>query len=72
MSREEWKRLAAHIDISCVQAFHTRQEIDQMITFAKEEGVAAVFTFPAYSKYVVEKLRNRPGIHAGGVVSFLR
>ena len=70
MSREEWKRLAAHIDISCVQAFHTRQEIDQMITFAKEEGVAAVFTFPAYSKYVVEKLRNRPGIHAGGVVSF--
>lgn len=70
MSRDERMRLASHMDISCVQAFHTRQEIDQMVAFAKEEQVAAVFTLPAYSEYTARKLRDTRTVHTGGVVSF--
>ena len=70
MNKEERRNLARYMDISCVQAFHTRQEIDQMIAFAKEELVAAVFTLPAYSEYTAMKLQDTPEVHAGGVVSF--
>lgn len=67
---EERGKLASQMDISCVQAFHTRQEIDRMIAFAKEESMAAVFTMPAYSEYTAKQLRDTPKVHAGGVVSF--
>ena len=70
MNREERMSLARHMDISCVQAFHTRQEIDRMIAFAKEEMVAAVFTLPVYSEYTAMKLQDTPKVHTGGVVSF--
>ena len=35
-------KLAGQIDISCVQAFHTLKEIDEMIEIAKKYGFAAV------------------------------
>lgn len=70
MIEELHNKLARQIDISCVQAFHTRDEIDQMITFAKEERFACVFTLPAYTEYAVKMLRNDKDIHVGGVVSF--
>lgn len=66
-TREE---LARHIDVSCVQAFHTRDEIDWMIEAAKKYRFACVFTLPAFSSYVAERLFREPDISAGGVVSF--
>ena len=62
--------LARKIDISCVQAFHTRAEIDRMIEAAIQYRFAAVFTLPAFSSYVAEHLSSYPEIHTGGVVSF--
>ena len=44
--------LAKKIDISCVQAFHTRDEIDSMVEAAIRYHFAAVFTLPAFSSYV--------------------
>lgn len=62
--------LAKKIDISCVQAFHTYNEIDAMIQAAIYYHFAAAFTLPAFSSYVAEKLAPYPDIHAGGVISF--
>ena len=62
-TREE---LARHIDVSCVQAFHTRDEIDWMIEAAKKYRFACVFTLPAFSSYVAERLFREPDISAGG------
>lgn len=64
------KTLAHKIDISCVQAFHTRAEIDHMIEAAIQYHFAAVFTLPAFSSYVAEKLQPFPEVHTGGVISF--
>ena len=45
---EEQKKLMRQIDISCVQAFHTMDEIDAMVELAKKYRLAAVFTLPAF------------------------
>ena len=47
--------LAKKIDISCVQAFHTRDEIDSMIEAAIRYHFAAAFTLPAFSSYIAKK-----------------
>ena len=62
--------LAKKIDISCVRAFHTRDEIDSMVEAAIRYHFAAVFTLPAFSSYVAKKLADYPDIHTGGVISF--
>ena len=49
---EEQKKLMRQIDISCVQAFHTMDEIDAMVELAKKYRLAAVFTLPAFSAHV--------------------
>ncbi len=66
----ELANLAKKVDISCVQAFHTRDEIDTMIQAAIHYHFAAAFTLPAFSSYVAEKLAPYPDIHTGGVISF--
>ncbi len=66
----ELTELAKKIDISCVQAFHIRDEIDSMIQAAIHYHFAAAFTLPAFSSYVAEKLAPYPDIHTGGVISF--
>ena len=38
---EEQKKLMRQIDISCVQAFHTMDEIDAMVELAKKYRLAA-------------------------------
>ena len=57
--------LARKTDISCVQAFHTRDEIDAMIEAAIHCRFAAAFTLPAFSSYVAVKLAPYPDIQAG-------
>ena len=52
---EEQKKLMRQIDISCVQAFHTMDEIDAMVELAKKYRLAAVFTLPAFSAHVAER-----------------
>ena len=55
---EEQKKLMRQIDISCVQAFHTMDEIDAMVELAKKYRLAAVFTLPAFSAHVAERLQD--------------
>ena len=51
--------LARKTDISCVQAFHTRDEIDAMIEAAIHCRFAAAFTLPAFSSYVAARNTDR-------------
>lgn len=69
-TEDEIKKLMHQIDVSCVQAFHTVNEIDRMVETAKKYQFAAVFTMPAFSAYVANKLKEYSDIHTGGVVSF--
>ena len=63
---EEQKKLMRQIDISCVQAFHTMDEIDAMVELAKKYRLAAVFTLPAFSAHVAERLQEiRPDRRSG-------
>ena len=64
---EEQKKLMRQIDISCVQAFHTMDEIDAMVELAKKYRLAAVFTLPAFSAHVAERLQDTREIHAGEI-----
>ncbi len=70
MNEDEKKALCRQIDISCVRAFHTKEEIDVMILLAKKYHFAAVFALPCYTAYVADKLMGYDDIHVGGVVSF--
>ena len=56
---EEQKKLMRQIDISCVQAFHTMDEIDAMVELAKKYRLAAVFTLPAFSAHVAERRQGK-------------
>ena len=46
--------LAKKIDISCVRAFHTRDEIDSMVEAAIRYHFAAAFTLPAFYRQAKE------------------
>ena len=65
---EEQKKLMRQIDISCVQAFHTMDEIDAMVELAKKYRLAAVFTLPAFSAHVAERLQDTREIHAAAEI----
>ncbi|ERI89873.1 deoxyribose-phosphate aldolase [Clostridiales bacterium oral taxon 876 str. F0540] len=58
------------IDISCVRADHSLEEIDQMILAAKKYEFICAFALPSFTSYLVEQLKNEPHIMVGGTVGF--
>ena len=62
--------LARKTDISCVQAFHTRDEIDAMIEQPYIAALLLLLHCPLFHPMSAEKLAPYPDIHAGGVISF--
>ena len=63
------KEIAAMMDISAVQAYSTLEDIDESVEKGIAYGVAAVFTLPAHTPYLVEKLKGSRVMPAG-VVAF--
>lgn len=70
MNKEFYENLPRIIDISCVRANHTMNEIDEMIETAKKHKFLCVFTLPSFTKYTADMLRNEPDIITGGTVGF--
>ena len=64
------REIAGMIDLSCVQADSTEDEIRAAAALAKRHTCAAVFALPAHTPLVVELLSDRPDVMAGGVVGF--
>ncbi len=64
------EKLARMIDISAVQAFHGKKEIDELIEYAIEYNFISVHTLPSWTSYLSERLMNYPDILVGAPVGF--
>lgn len=62
--------LARMIDISAVQAFHGKKEIDEMVLAAKKYRFISVHTLPAWTAYLSNALADNPDILPGAPVGF--
>ena len=63
-------KLARLIDISAVQAFHGREDIDKLIDYAIEYNFISVHTLPSWTSYLSERIADYPDILAGAPVGF--
>ena len=63
------KQVAAMIDLSCVQASSTLDDIAAAVDLAHEYEIAAIFALPAHVPYL-KKLIGRDKIPMGAVVGF--
>jgi len=61
--------LARHIDISCVQAQHARDDIDELVRQALAGGFVSAHVLPEWLGYLRERL-DGTGVLAGSPVSF--
>lgn len=64
------KEIAQMMDLSCVQADSTLEEIQEAIATAKEFNCICVFALPSHTPILVEGLKDRPDILVGGPVGF--
>lgn len=62
--------LNRHIDISCVKSNHTKEDIDRMLSYAKQYQFIGVFSMPCYTPYVIQQLKEEPFVKPCGVVGF--
>jgi deoxyribose-phosphate aldolase len=62
--------LARMIDLSCVQAASTLDEIREAVELARIYGVYAVYSLPAHIPYLVELLGDSPMTKAAATVGF--
>ena len=64
------QEIARMIDLSCVQASSTLDEIREAVETAKEFNCICVFALPAHTPMLVDLLKDEPDILVGGVVGF--
>ncbi|HEY3319420.1 MAG TPA: deoxyribose-phosphate aldolase [Planctomycetota bacterium] len=64
------KKLARLIDLSCVQANHTDDEIRTMAAVAKKHSCVCCFALPSRTPLLVESLAGRSDIAVGGTIGF--
>ena len=62
--------LARMIDLSCVQAGSTLDEICEAVDLARTYGVYAVYSLPAHIPYLVELMGNDPVTRVAATVGF--
>lgn len=64
------KEAARLIDISAVQAYHGKREIDELLVYAKKYNFISVHTLPSWTKYISDALSDYPDIYVGAPVGF--
>ncbi|MBF9014574.1 MULTISPECIES: deoxyribose-phosphate aldolase [unclassified Oceanispirochaeta] len=64
------KEIAQMMDLSCVQADSSLEEIHDAAETAKKYNCICVFALPAHTPVLVEALKDRPDILVGGAVGF--
>lgn len=64
------KELARMIDLSCVRADSSLDEIREMAETAKTYGCICVFALPAHTPMLIDLVADRDDILVGGVVGF--
>ena len=66
----ELKQLPRMIDLSCVRAQSTVEEMERMVSLAKRYGFICCFAMPYYTAWLIEQLRDTPDTIVGGTVGF--
>jgi deoxyribose-phosphate aldolase len=61
------KDIAQMIDLSCVRADSTLDEIDEAVALSAEHGVFAIFVLPAHMPYLVDRIGDAPVLAAATV-----
>ena len=64
------KTLPRMIDLSCVKADSTIEEMNKMVDLAKNYNFVCCFAMPYYTQWLVEKLKDFPETVIGGAVGF--
>lgn len=64
------KEIAKMMDLSCVQANNTLEEIKLAAETAKKYDCICIFALPAHTPYLIDLIKDRPDILVGGVVGF--
>lgn len=64
------KEIARMIDLSCVRADSTLDEIREMAETAKKYNCICVFALPAHTLMLIDLVSNRDDILVGGTVGF--
>lgn len=58
------------IDISCVKAEHTIQDLTDMVKLAKERNFICCFSMPCFTPWLTQQLRDEKDILVGAPVGF--
>lgn len=64
------QEIAKMIDVSCVQADSTLEEIKLAAETAVKYNCICVIALPAHTPYLIDLLKNDPGVLVGGTVGF--
>ncbi len=66
----DMKTLPRMIDLSCVKADSSIEEMNKMVQLAKDYNFVCCFAMPYYTKWLVEQLKDFPETVIGGAVGF--
>jgi len=64
------KNLPRMIDLSCVKADSTFEEMNKMVELATKYNFVCCFSMPYYTQWLVEKLKDFPETVVGGTAGF--
>ncbi|MBR5296199.1 MAG: deoxyribose-phosphate aldolase [Clostridia bacterium] len=64
------KLLPRMIDLSCVKTNSSFEEMNKMVSLAKEYGFICCFSMPYYTKWLLEQLKDASDTIVGGAVGF--
>ena len=64
------KTLPRMIDLSCVKAESSIEEMNKMVDLATKYNFVCCFAMPYYTKWLVDKLKDFPETVVGGAVGF--
>ena len=64
------REIAKMMDVSCVQADSTLEEIKLAAETAKKYSCICVVALPSHTPYLIDLVKDRPDILVGGVVGF--
>ena len=66
----DMKTLPRMIDLSCVKADSSIEEMNKMVQLAKDYNFVCCFAMPYYTKWLIEQLKDFPETVIGGAVGF--
>ena len=64
------KNLPRLIDLSCVKANSTVEEMTQMVEMAKKYKFLCCFSMPYYTGWLIDQLKDAPDTFVGGTVGY--